>query len=448
MHRRARNILLVNPWIHDFTAFDLWMKPLGLLYVAAVLEEAGYEVSFIDCVDPESGPLGGSLGRYHCHQLRRQEICRPSVFADVPRRFGRYGMTPDEFRQRLEDVPEPQVIGVSSMMTYWYPGVAETISVLKDRFPKVPVVLGGVYATLCTEHAGNAIGADVILPGRGERAMLEFVGDLLGVKGDPALGAGTLDDLPTPAYHLYGRLKSVAMLASQGCPYRCTYCASHELSRQFALRDVGQVVDEIEGYVTRFGTQDIALYDDALLADASHIEALLDAIIARGLRVRFHTPNGLHAEQISPALARKLRAAGFGTIRIGFETSDAARQQDSSGKITNDGLRHSVRSLYDAGFTPADVMAYVLAGLPGQPAEEVLDSIRLVHEAEARVSLSQFSPVPGTVDFDRAVEGGFDGDEPLLANKTVYAMRAMGMTFEEYEALRRVAKEGNARLSC
>lgn len=446
MHRRARNILLVNPWIHDFSAFDLWMKPLGLLYVAAVLEEAGYAVSFIDCVDPESGPRSGALGRYHCHHLRRQEIRKPSLFPDLPRQFSRYGMTPDEFRQRLAAIPEPQVIGVSSMMTYWYPGVAETISVLKERFPKVPVVLGGPYATLCTEHARHAVGADVVLPGRGELAMLDFVDDLFGLERDGAPRSDALDDLPAPAYHHYGRPRSIALLATLGCPYRCTYCASHALFPQFVPRDVGQVVAEIESYVTRFGVQDLAFYDDALLANVPHIEALLDAIIERDLGARFHTPNGLHAERISTALAGKLHAAGFRTIRLGFETSDAARQQDSSSKVTNEGLRSSIRNLYEAGLTPADVMVYVLAGLPGQPAEEVRDSIRLVHESGARVSVSQFSPVPGTVDFARAVKRGFDGDEPLFANKTVYAMHAMGMPFEDYEALRRAAKEGNTRL--
>jgi hypothetical protein len=38
-------------------------------------------------------------------------------------------------------------------MTYWYPGVVEAIARVRARFGAVPVVLGGVYATLCTDHA-------------------------------------------------------------------------------------------------------------------------------------------------------------------------------------------------------------------------------------------------------------------------------------------------------
>ena len=44
-------ILLINPWIYDFAAYDLWMKPLGLLYIASFLEEFGHDVSLINCMD-------------------------------------------------------------------------------------------------------------------------------------------------------------------------------------------------------------------------------------------------------------------------------------------------------------------------------------------------------------------------------------------------------------
>jgi hypothetical protein len=45
------HILLVNPYIWDFTAFDLWAKPLGLLYLAGTLRANGFQVHLIDCLD-------------------------------------------------------------------------------------------------------------------------------------------------------------------------------------------------------------------------------------------------------------------------------------------------------------------------------------------------------------------------------------------------------------
>jgi radical SAM superfamily enzyme YgiQ (UPF0313 family) len=284
------------------------------------------------------------------------------------------------------------------------------------------------------------------LPGRGELAFLRLADDLLGVKADRSGLSDALDDLPAPAYHHYGRPSSVAMLTSLGCPFRCTYCASRALFPEFVLRDPGRVVQEIDTYTNVLGVGDIAFYDDALLANPKHIEDILDTLMERGTRARFHTPNGLHAERISPDLAGKLREAGFVTIRLGFETSNLGRQKDSDDKISNVGLRRSIQNLYGAGFGPADLMVYVLIGLPDQAAGEVLESVRFVQECGARVSLSQFSPVPGTVDFQRVVQKGFPADEPLLANKTVYPMRAMGLSYEDYERIRRVAKEGNDRI--
>ena len=83
-------------------------------------------------------------------------------------------MKPEEFRSRLHALPPPEVIGLSSMMSYWYPGVAETIEVLRETFPGVPIVLGGIYATLGEEHA-RTLGADAVITGRGERDMLELM---------------------------------------------------------------------------------------------------------------------------------------------------------------------------------------------------------------------------------------------------------------------------------
>ncbi|MCX5910735.1 MAG: hypothetical protein NTV04_02280, partial [Deltaproteobacteria bacterium] len=53
---RSRPILLVNPWIHDFSAYDLWMKPLGLLYLGSILRSKGFEVTLLDCVGFHSLP--------------------------------------------------------------------------------------------------------------------------------------------------------------------------------------------------------------------------------------------------------------------------------------------------------------------------------------------------------------------------------------------------------
>ncbi len=76
---------------------------------------------------------------------------------------------------------------------------------------------------------------------------------------------------------------------------------------------------------TRRGIRDVAFYDDALLVNSErHLEPILEGRLALGMKVRFHTPNGLHAGEISAGLARLMRRAGFATIRLSLETVDAA----------------------------------------------------------------------------------------------------------------------------
>jgi len=48
-------ILLINPWIYDFAAHNLWLEPLGLLTIAAALRDHGYGVRVIDCLAPFAG---------------------------------------------------------------------------------------------------------------------------------------------------------------------------------------------------------------------------------------------------------------------------------------------------------------------------------------------------------------------------------------------------------
>src|SRR5690606_37716117 len=126
-------------------------------------------------------------------------------------------------------------------------------------------------------------------------------------------------------------------LTSRGCPYRCTYCASALLNRGFRVRDPIRVVDEIEHWHRRRGVSDFAFYDDALLVDAPRRAVpMLEEILRRRLACRFHCPNGLHLREISPRLASLMLQAGFRTIRFGFETASAERQQSTGGKVTTE----------------------------------------------------------------------------------------------------------------
>ena len=172
---KAPSILLINPWITDFAAYDYWTKPLGLLLLGALLREGGCGVAFIDCLDryDPSGTrdpdlIAGVDRRYGTGKYPRMRIPKPAVYADVPRHYHRYGIHPDSLLRQLKASEQPDLIWVTSMMTYWYPGVQQTIRVIREVFPETPVWLGGIYARLCAEHARRTSGAHDIITGSQE----------------------------------------------------------------------------------------------------------------------------------------------------------------------------------------------------------------------------------------------------------------------------------------
>ncbi len=428
MRADAPHVLLVNPWIHDFAAYDVWAKPLGLLGLAAILRQHGCRVSYIDCLDrfhprmPPSDP-GARCGR---GPYRKTPLPKPRPFADVPRRFGRYGIEPAWLREDLARLERPDLIMVTSAMTYWYPGVRETVAALRAAFPRAPVLLGGTYATLCTEHARSACGADEVVAGPAEAAVLDRLAAHTGWAVSPQSDPEDLDACPFPAFDLQRRIPCVPLLTSRGCPFACAYCAAHLLEPRRRRRSPESVAAELEHWHRRWGVSDFVLYDDAFLADPEgHGLPVLEAVARCGLAVRFHTPNALHIRGITPEAARLLFQAGFRTLRLGLETADFA-DRDLDRKVTAAEFDRALCALKEAGFSGRQIGAYLLVGLPGQEAAAVARSIAAVRRAGITPVLAYYTPIPGTALWDRAVASSrYDlAADPLCANHAVLPLCA------------------------
>ena len=206
-----KNLLLINTWIYDFAAYDLWIKPLGLLYLAAVLKKNQYKLTYIDCLDTFD-PLMQNYLKKNKISLKRKTngsgsfyktiVDKPPSLKMVPRNYGRYGITPEVFNYRLRQIPHPiDVILITSMMTYWYPGIAKVIELIKNYDKHIPIILGGNFVTLCPDKA-LSLGADFTIAGEGENSLLHL---LEKITNQPILfnpNLDNLDNLPFPAFDL------------------------------------------------------------------------------------------------------------------------------------------------------------------------------------------------------------------------------------------------------
>ena len=442
-------ILLINPWITDFAAYDFWDRPVGLLYVASFLRKRGHDVRLIDCMDRFQNGHGHNVSglsrQFNTGKFHSEIIDKPAVFRHVPRHYKRYGIPLPLFNELALKGPTPDIVLVTSLMTYWYQGVFDAIRITSGLFPGVPVLLGGIYARLCTGHAREHSGANRIVTAARPSEIIGAVESAAGAVSTGSEPDDSFDAWPQPAWDLYAHQRTASVLTTRGCPFRCTVCASHLLMDRFERRSIDDVVTELE-HLTERGVEDVAFSDDALLLDAgSYAEPLFERLAGLGLPLRLHTPNGLHVREITPAVARLMKKAGVKTVRLSLETSSDTRAADFSDKVNRDDFRAAAAALYDAGFTPGDLGAYIMAGLPGQTYEEVKDTADFAWQCGVRVNPALFSPVPGTAAYDIAVEHGMvrDGDDPLLQNNTLRTVDWFGGYPGGYQAFRNRITLGN-----
>jgi radical SAM superfamily enzyme YgiQ (UPF0313 family) len=304
-------------------------------------------------------------------------------------------------------------------MTYWYPGVLKVIRLARKIHPSTPIILGGIYAQLCYEHALEFSGADLVLTEKDPSSLLKAL-KRLGII--PKAPKEELKSPFYPAFDLLSRIEYVCLLTSTGCPYRCQYCASHILSPGFTQRNPDNVLEEILFWHREFGVGEFAFYDDALLLNfKTYLRVMLENLSDLNLALRFHTPNAVHAREIKEDTAKLMKLAGFRTVRLGLETSDFTVRQDLDNKLAEGEFERAVGHLLNAGFSSRDIGAYILIGLPGQRVESVIETIRCVSQSGALPFLSEYSPIPHTALWDRAVaHSEYDlASEPLYHNNTL-----------------------------
>jgi len=419
-----KKVLLVNPWIYDFSAYDFGIKPVGLLRIGQFLREKGAKINLVDCMEGCSR----RKDEYGFSKIRKEKIDKPDILRDIERAYFRYGIPISEFLKKISAISEIDEIYVTSGMTYWYPGVHLAIKLLKDRFNKTPVTLGGIYATICHTHACLTSNADIIWKGS------FFDKEYFCQSGF------------YPAYDLLLDKEILPIQLTAGCPFRCTYCASRIFSAKFEMKDPVNLFEEVMHYNRAFGTKSFVFYDDALAYKSSKgIKKFLRLVIASGEQFTFHTPNGLHARFIDEELAELFKKTNFRDLRISLETSDEGVQQFTGGKVNNNDLKLALRNLKEAGFAKKDLGVYILMGASYIDMENTMDDIIFINSLGAKAILASYSPIPGTLDYKVLVKNKIikNNIDPLWHNKTIFSELLMPAYIHKAREIRRFTSNLN-----
>ncbi len=385
---------------------------MGLLIVANILKKIGLEIDFVDCMDRASpyfktNTKTDDFGR---GKYLFEEVPKPKIFKKIPRRYKRYGMPKALFSKIISEIKQPDIILVTSTMTYWYPGVFEVIKILKEKFMKTKIILGGIYATLCKRHAERYSGADIIFTGLANENLIKLLNDL-GLISNAQLDPNDL----FPDFSLYKKLNYGVILTSQGCPFSCTYCVTKFLCPTFQIMPNEMVINQLDHFSAR--TKNIAFFDDALLYNRN-FQQILELIIRNGYPFNFHASNGLHCRYINENIARLMFQANFETMYLSLETTNPQLQKTTGGKVETKEFIDAVNMLTKTGFLPKAIHTYLLFGLPGQTSKEIIEGIKLCHSFGVHPHVCEFSPIPHTREFEKT---GFTGDtDPLYHNNLFY----------------------------
>jgi radical SAM superfamily enzyme YgiQ (UPF0313 family) len=423
-------ILLIQPPVEDFYQTTIRTLPVGLLYLAASLKQAGLAVEMLDCQATEKKqtidvpPEFAYLKRYY----RPGNLSPFKLFSH----YRHYGLPWEEIRQRLH-ASKADVIGVSSLFTPFYREALRVAAIAKELDPARPVIMGGAHVNACPQEVLADPNVDFVLLGEGERTLPELIAALaegrfsaidsicgIGYKANgkthlPEHG-DLIDDLETlplparelidPARYTLGGKRLTMLITSRGCPYHCTFCSIFlTAGRQFRTRSIHSVIDEMKLCREKYGTEIFDIEDDNFSFDQKRATKILAAIREEfgEEQIELLAMNGISAANISEKLVVEMKQTGFHALNLALVTSDKQQQRATKRPGSTSHFDRVVKKAAEAGL---EMVNYVILGLPDSTIEEMLDSIIHLMQRPVLIGPSVFYATPGTASYRQCLERG------------------------------------------
>ncbi|PRY34328.1 B12-binding domain-containing radical SAM protein [Umezawaea tangerina] len=377
-------VALLYPEVYDMARFKERRRefpPFGVLYLAAVVEQAGHQVDVIK-VTPEATAL---------------------------------------------DLTDFEAIGFSlaSSATYGVMLEARWLSAIRQD---ALVMVGGVHCNFYPESSLADFDAHVASTGESEETILEILGRAAtkrfeGVPGLLWRDGGLLrcersrpllrdiDQLPLPARHLLpvddfvisDRLagtdyRMAHVMFSRGCPFPCSFCAAGQTRIQY--RSGASARRELSHLIDAYGIEGFAIVDDNFIVNKTKVGDICEQIQDLGLKWSALS----RVDTIDEPLLVKMASSGCIEVKYGMESGSEQLLRAMRKNTTKQQIKRAVRATVDAGIA---AKVFVIHGFPGESMATTEETIELLGELGAsisRVSLFRFVPLPGTQVYNRAVD--------------------------------------------
>jgi anaerobic magnesium-protoporphyrin IX monomethyl ester cyclase len=403
-------VLFINPETPDWLDNKEYYVPLNYLYLSGTITCAGYPNSLLDL----------NVVKYRNGQDIDTEILT-----------------------RLES-ERPTIVGIGCLFSGQLDAVLHYSTLIKTSFPQVKVVIGGIHPTLYyRDILTYCPSIDYVVVGEGEAVLLRLLDFLEGrtdsiegvvrlayrsAVGDVQCQLGTeyftaLDELPPPNYNIVNVTDyyhdttawhnprklpinaSFPVLTSRACPLRCNFCSMFSvMGRKWRYRSFVNVVDEIEWLYNTYNQRHFSIFDDNLTVNRTHIIALCNEIVRRGLRIQFEIPNGVSLRFMDADILDALVTAGLVRLSIAIESGSAYIRNVVMGKRVTDRQIYDIIALTKKYERELYVRAFFLIGMPEDTAETLQETLTMIAEIGVdKPVVSNLIPFPGTRVFDQAV---------------------------------------------
>jgi uncharacterized radical SAM superfamily protein len=423
----GKNILMVNPGFREFGEFrESGNHPFGMLRAAAWLKaEHGCDITFVDgSLEPEMNFAFARLKERHPGVPVKKMQCGNYDEEHVSKWQNYYGRPLTAIRNAMAAAPSPDEVWVGSGMTYQWETTAEIVEIAQQMFPSVRVRVGGIYPSLCREHAiRNCPGADV------------WSGEIPEASGY------------WPDYDILGMALPFRTIKwNTGCTVavQCSFCAVKTLEPKFKVRDSESLEQYLEREVAK-GVRTLRIWASQLLQPPQAFADLMDRLYLfqakHGIRLRLYASEGVQPSLFTPMMARRMVEAGFDSITIPMEAIDPEtlkRYNKPSG--VSDYLR-AVEISKEAGFS--NVGIFIMIGTPQQTIDEVVHAVVDCWYRRVTPILMKHTIIPGSQDWNdfRWVHEGKDLHElhPSLWASARPELRVLEL--EEVVAIARMGYE-------
>jgi radical SAM superfamily enzyme YgiQ (UPF0313 family) len=352
------------------------------------------------------------------------------------------------YKKLKETTDKPDVVAITLMFSLTYPFFQIIIDEIKKCWEDAIIVVGGVHATNSTEYLLKNNPIDYIVCGEGEEAfssLLEMIasGSQKNILGVHSLGNikktsdGQLEKTATIKdfnidYTQYSNLidmevytrrtslfslsktdssaRAFTIMASRGCPYHCTYCASHTVQgRGSRWRDFKNVIDEIYWLNKNYGTIKYYLIDDVFVPKAKTIElfALLAEIDIEGFEIVILN---MSINATDTKVIDAIASVGINTLTFAIESGSKVTQNKIKKWVNLDRAEELCRYSQGKGM---NVRAMFIIGFPEETIKDMEETFQYAEKLGANWStFSVASPIPGTPMTDKFIDLGYISDGP------------------------------------